>query len=99
MTKYEVKCALKRAIRTIAQTAAAMIGTAVTLSEVDWKVLASASILAGILSILTSIVTGLPEAELDEEETEYEDFNEEELEDEDDGVEYEDPADDEVLPQ
>ena len=53
--------ALNRALRTVAQTAIATIGTAAVMSEVDWKVVASASVLAGILSILTSISTGLPE--------------------------------------
>lgn len=55
-------CALIRAIRTVAQTAVATIGTAAILSEVDWLMVVSASILAGLLSILTSIATGLPEA-------------------------------------
>lgn len=50
-----------RAIKTICQTAIATIGTASLLSEVNWKVVISASVLAGILSVLTSIVTGLPE--------------------------------------
>lgn len=58
-----VKSALIRAIRTVCQTAVAMIGTAVVLSDVNWAVVASASILAGILSILTSVATGLPEAD------------------------------------
>ena len=53
--------ALNRAIRTVAQTALAMIGTAVFLSDVDVKRVVSASVLAGVLSILTSISTGLPE--------------------------------------
>ena len=52
-----------RAIKTICQTAIATIGTASLLSEVNWLVVASASLLAGILSILTSIVTGLPEVD------------------------------------
>lgn len=56
------KAAAIRAIRTIAQTAVATIGTAAVLEAVDWKMVVSASILAGILSILTSIATGLPEA-------------------------------------
>ena len=49
-----------RAIKTVAQTAGAMISTAVALSDVDWIYVASASVLAGILSLLTS-VAGLPE--------------------------------------
>lgn len=53
--------ALNRAIRTVAQTAIATIGTAALMSEVNWTAVASASLLAGILSILTSISTGLPE--------------------------------------
>lgn len=52
-----------RALRTMAQTAIATIGTTALLENVNWAVVASASILAGILSILTSIATGLPEVE------------------------------------
>jgi hypothetical protein len=52
-----------RAIKTICQTAIATIGTGKLVSEIDWKVVVSASIVAGILSVLTSIVTGLPEVE------------------------------------
>ena len=55
-----VKAALVRAVKTIAQTAVATIGTATVLAEVDYKIVISASILAGILSVLTSIA-GLPE--------------------------------------
>lgn len=58
-------CAGIRAIKTIAQTIIASIGTAVVLSDVDWKYIFSASILAGILSLLTS-VAGLPEVEAKE---------------------------------
>lgn len=57
-----IKAASIRAVRTIAQTAAAMIGTSLVMSDVNWASVASASILAGILSILTSVATGLPEA-------------------------------------
>lgn len=55
------KAALIRALRTICQTAIATIGTAAVLQQVDWLTVASASILAGVLSLLTSIATGLPE--------------------------------------
>lgn len=62
MSKFKIwlKAALVRSLKTIAQTAAATIGTAAVLSSVDWKMVVSASILAGVLSILTSIA-GLPE--------------------------------------
>ena len=54
------KAALIRAIRTVAQTAIATIGTAAVLQEINWVMVASASVVAGILSVLTSIA-GLPE--------------------------------------
>lgn len=52
-----------RAVKTICQTAIATIGTSTLMSEVNWLVVLSASLLAGILSVLTSIVTGLPEVD------------------------------------
>mgnify|MGYP004644244419 CR=1 FL=1 len=58
--KLWIKAAGVRALKTVAQTAIATIGTSAVISSVDWKVVASASILAGLLSILTS-VAGLPE--------------------------------------
>lgn len=54
------KCASVRALKTVAQTAAATISTSAVLSEVDWMMVASASALAGVLSFLTSIA-GIPE--------------------------------------
>ena len=62
MKKF-IKAAAIRAARTIAQTAIATIGTSAVLVDVNWAVVASASALAGILSLLTSVVTGLPETE------------------------------------
>ena len=60
--KQWLKAAAIRCIKTIAQAAIAMIGTSAVLSEIDWKLVISASVVAGILSILTSIA-GLPEVE------------------------------------
>ena len=60
------KAALIRAVRTCAQTAAATVGAAALLSQVDWPTVLSASALAGILSVLTSVATGLPEVQGDE---------------------------------
>lgn len=59
-TKKWLKCAGIRAVKTISQTFVATIGTSAVLSAVDWKVVVSASVLSGILSIATSIA-GLPE--------------------------------------
>jgi len=60
--KAWIKCAGVRAVKTCAQTAVATIGSAAIISAVDWKVVLSASVLAGVLSLLTS-VAGLPELE------------------------------------
>ena len=60
--KHWWKAAGVRAVKTVAQTAAATIGTAAVLDEVNWPVTVSAAVLAGLLSLLTS-VAGLPEVE------------------------------------
>ena len=85
--KRWIEAAGIRAIKTLAQTAVATIGSAAVLSSVDWRMVISAAVLAGILSLLTS-VAGLPEAtgpsELttEEAEGEDEDVTEEETEEE-----------------
>ncbi len=61
-TKKWIKAAAVRAVKTMAQTAIATIGASAVLSAVDWPVVLSASVLAGLLSLLTS-VAGLPEVE------------------------------------
>lgn len=53
-----------RAIKTVAQTAVSLIGVGTFMSDINWWQVISASLLAGILSILTSIATGLPEVEV-----------------------------------
>ena len=65
-----MKAAAARAIRTVAQTAIATIGTTAVMSEIDVPMVVSASLLAGVLSLLTSLA-GLPEirAERDQEES------------------------------
>ena len=57
-----LKASLVRAIKTVAQTAVAVIGTAAVVDAVDWKMVISSAIVAGIVSILTSI-GGIPEVE------------------------------------
>lgn len=65
-----IRSALIRAVRTMAQTAVSLIGTgAIGILDVDWVSVISASALAGLLSILTSISTGLPEVHEPEELT------------------------------
>lgn len=63
-TKKWIKAALVRCIRTVAQTSVATIGAAAVLSDVNWLMVISASLLSGLLSILTS-VAGLPEVKED----------------------------------
>lgn len=63
LTKEWFKAAGIRAIKTVAQTAVATIGTSVAMGDVDWLLVGSASLLAGILSLLTSIA-GIPEVKI-----------------------------------
>lgn len=60
--KKWLKAAGVRALKTVAQTAVSTVGTSAVLSQVDWKIVVSASVLAGILSLLTS-TAGLPEVD------------------------------------
>lgn len=64
--KQWIKAAGMRAIKTVAQTAVATIGTTAVISEVDWLAVATASLLAGILSLLTSLA-GIPEEQEEQE--------------------------------
>lgn len=58
------KCAFVRAVKTVCQTAVASIGTASVLGEVNWTMIVSASLLSGLVSILTS-VAGIPEVQVE----------------------------------
>ena len=62
--KTWLKAAAVRAVKTVAQTAVATIGTSAVMGEVNWLMVGSASLLAGILSLLTS-VAGLPEVQVE----------------------------------
>lgn len=62
MSNKWLKAAAVRAVKTVAQTAVATVGVAATMGEVNWMQVASAALLAGILSMLTS-VAGLPEVQ------------------------------------
>ena len=61
--KKWAKAAGIRAVRTVAQSALATIGTAAVLGDVNWVLVGSAAVLSGVISVLTSVVTGLPEVE------------------------------------
>ena len=61
MSKEFIKAALIRAIKTICQSAVAMIPAGLMITDVDWLTVLGTSLLAGVLSILTSIANGLPE--------------------------------------
>ena len=63
MNKEFWKAALIRAVRTVCQTAIATIGTTALIEEVNWLLVLSSAALAGLLSILNSIATGLPEVD------------------------------------
>ena len=66
-TKKWIKASAVRAVKTMAQTAVATIGTSAVMGDVNWVMVASASVLSGIISILTS-VAGIPEVRSDENE-------------------------------
>ena len=65
MDKYKkfFKCAIIRALKTMAQTAVALIPVGVSINEVGWGAVIGTAVLSGVLSILTSVATGLPEAQ------------------------------------
>ena len=65
-TKKWIKASAVRAVKTMAQTAVATIGTSAVMGDVNWLMVASASALSGIISVLTS-VAGIPEVRSDEE--------------------------------
>lgn len=65
-TKLWLKAAAVRALKTVAQTAVAVIGTATVMQDVNWLLVGSAALLAGVLSLLTSL-GGLPECDPREE--------------------------------
>lgn len=66
MSKDFWKCAGIRALKTVCQTAIATIGTSAVIQEINWGYVLSSSAVAGLLSLLTSVATGLPEVEEDE---------------------------------
>ena len=86
-----MKAAIIRAIKTMCQTAVATIGTAAILSEVNWIYVVSASVLAGIISVLTSIGTGLPEVRSADE------LNDDEVDDDFEVNGYDEAGDDDDM--
>ena len=64
-TKEWVKKAAIRAVKTMAQTAVAVIGTSTVVAAVDWKIVVSSAVVSGVVSVLTS-VAGIPEVESEE---------------------------------
>lgn len=75
MKKF-IKCAVIRAVKTMCQTAIGIIGASTLISEVNWLTCLSAVGMSGILSILTSVVGGLPEVDYEyEEEDEEEEYD------------------------
>lgn len=78
MKKF-IKCASIRAIKTMCQTAIGIIGASTLISEVNWLTCLSAVLMSGILSMLTSIVGGLPEVSLDDSIYYEEDEEDEEV--------------------
>lgn len=90
MNKNFWKAALIRALKTVCQTAVATIGTAMLVTDVNWVHVVSASALAGLLSLLTSVAAGLPEVQL--EQTLYALDNVPKEEGEDDGITDEEEA-------
>ena len=89
MNMLWIRAALVRAGKTVAQAAVGMIGASVFIQDVDWKMVASASVLAGILSLLTS-VAGLPEVTIEKKQDPPFNVLEDDEQDEEEGEEEDD---------